>query len=42
MEEETISIVSGNTAGLKKHQLAALERLAGKRVARLRIQGTWY
>ncbi|MBW6521137.1 MAG: GTPase HflX [Desulfoarculaceae bacterium] len=26
--------VSGNTSGLKKHQLAALERLAGKRVAR--------
>jgi GTP-binding protein HflX len=29
-----IANVSGNTSGLKKHQLAALERLAGKRVAR--------
>lgn len=34
VEEHTIGNVSGNTSGLKKHHLAALERLAGKRVAR--------
>ncbi len=33
-EESKIGIVSGNTTGLKKHHLAALERLAGKRAAR--------
>lgn len=36
-EETTIGSVSGNISGLKKHQLAALERLAGKRVAREEI-----
>ena len=36
-EGTTIANVSGNTSGLKKHQLAALERLAGKRVAREQI-----
>ena len=37
MEEHKIGNVSGNTSGLKKHQLAALERLADKRVAREEI-----
>jgi GTP-binding protein HflX len=37
VEEHKIGNVSGNTSGLKKHQLAALERLADKRVAREEI-----
>ncbi len=37
MEEHKIGNVSGNIGGLKKNQLAALERLAGKRVSREQI-----
>ncbi len=37
MEEDKIGNVSGNISGLKKNQLAALERLANKRVAREQI-----